>query len=103
MGRPFKTRIDANKIRKEKIRADWIIRRLQAHIAGKIELTVSQVKAADVLLRKIVPDVMTTRIEGELKHTYVVEVPAMMSREEWVERYSPKQIEGPVINGHGEP
>jgi hypothetical protein len=100
-GRPKKTRVNPDELRK-KIKASWIIGRLQAHIEGKIALTITQVKACDVLLRKIVPDVQTQHVVGELTHNFVIEVPPMLSREEWLARYSPsKQIEHQPANGGG--
>jgi hypothetical protein len=85
---------------RQKIRAAYLIRRLQLHAAGKINLTLSQVRAIDILLKKIVPDLTQASITGELMHKYVVEVPPLLSKDEWQKKYAlpkpaPRQL--PVI------
>lgn len=41
---------------REKIRASQLINRLQNHVDGKVEMGQTQVRAAEVLLRKCLPD-----------------------------------------------
>src|SRR5262245_24295830 len=72
---------------RQKIRAAHLIRRLQKHIDGKISLTMSQVRAIDILLRKIVPDLTQTTIAGELLHKAIVEVPPLLTKDEWLKKY----------------
>lgn len=50
---------------KEKIRAGVIMQRLLSHVEGDSEMSSTQVKAADILLRKIVPDLARTELTGE--------------------------------------
>lgn len=45
---------------KLKIKTTQIIRRLQKHIDGKLELSATQVSAAQTLLRKVIPDLAST-------------------------------------------
>jgi len=45
---------------REKIRTTQIMKRLQAHVFGEIELTPAQVRSAEVLLRKSLPDLSAT-------------------------------------------
>ena len=79
---------------RRKIRAAHLIRRLQMHIDGKLDtpLTMSQVRAIDILLRKIVPDLHQTTISGELTK-YVVEVPPLLTKDEWQKKYRPTTID----------
>jgi hypothetical protein len=49
----------------------------------------TQIRTAEILLRKCVPDLMQTDITGAFTHRYVVEAPAQLSRDEWVKEYSP--------------
>ena len=49
---------------KEKIRAGVIMDRLLSHVNGSIEMSSTQVKAADILLKKIVPDLARTEVTG---------------------------------------
>jgi len=50
---------------KDKIRAGVILDRLVKHVNGEIDMSNSQVRAADILLKKIVPDVARTEIAGD--------------------------------------
>jgi len=70
-----------------KIRAAYLIRRLQDHIKGKINLSPTQVRSIDILLRKIIPDLTQTSVTGELTTKYVVEVPPLLTKNEWLEKY----------------
>jgi hypothetical protein len=70
-----------------KIRGAYLIRRLQQHVAGKIKLTAEQVRSADILLRKIIPDLSQSSVTGEMTHKYVVEVPPLLTKDEWLKRY----------------
>ena len=49
---------------KEKIQASQIMNRLLRHVEGEIELSGTQVKAADILLKKVVPDLARTENTG---------------------------------------
>jgi hypothetical protein len=83
---------------REKIRASQLINRLQNHALGllKPELTISQVRAIEILLRKCVPDLAAAEIKSEQMHRYVVEIPPLLSDEECQEKYSSSSI--PVID-----
>jgi hypothetical protein len=38
-------------------------------------------------LRKCVPDLAAAEIKSEQTHRYVVEIPAVLTREQWLEKY----------------
>lgn len=59
---------------KEKIRAGAIMSRLLGHVEGVVEMSSTQVKAADILLRKIVPDLNRSEISGADGGPVVVEI-----------------------------
>jgi hypothetical protein len=46
-----------------KIQAAQLINRLQDHAAGKVDLSTTQVRAIEVLLRKTLPDLSDVRME----------------------------------------
>jgi len=46
-----------------KIQAAQLINRLQDHATGKVDLTSTQVRAIEVLLRKTLPDLSDVRME----------------------------------------
>jgi monomeric isocitrate dehydrogenase len=75
-----------------KIKTAWLIKRLQDHINGKLELSLSQVRAIGILLKKVVPDLTATEITGDVTHHYVVELPPTLELDEWKRRYSPTAL-----------
>ena len=69
------------------------------------DLSMAQVRAIDVLLKKVVPDLTRTLISADVNVRYVAELPKVLTRDEWVRKYgsgAPKLIEGTVTNGGGE-
>ena len=50
---------------RKKIQTTQLINRLQNHALGKVEMTPTQVKAVEVLLRKSVPDLSTVALGGD--------------------------------------
>jgi hypothetical protein len=72
---------------REKIRASKLINRLQKYAFGEISLTTTQLRAIEILLRKCIPDLAAAEIETEQTHRYVVEIPAVLTREQWLEKY----------------
>lgn len=49
-----------------KIQTSQIINRLQEHAFGKVDLSPTQVRAAEVLLRKTLPDLTATELSGSV-------------------------------------
>lgn len=49
---------------REKIQATQIINRLKAHFDGEVGLTSTQMKAAEILLKKSLPDLSATEVSG---------------------------------------
>lgn len=62
-GRPIGSRHQDDVRRK--IQASQLINRLQDHVDGKVDLESTQVKAAEILLRKSIPDLSTISGPGE--------------------------------------
>lgn len=52
---------------KSKIKASVIGLRLYQHMQGMVEMTPTQIKAADILLKKLVPDLNRTEHAGDKK------------------------------------
>lgn len=50
---------------KEKIKTSVIVDRLSRHIDGTLELSNSQIRAADILLKKMIPDMARTEFTGK--------------------------------------
>lgn len=53
---------------RERIRVGVLMRRLQNHALGKVEMTATQLKAAEILLRKAVPDMRAVEHSGTVNH-----------------------------------
>lgn len=50
---------------KQKIRASMLINRLQDHAFGNCEMSQTQLKAAEILLKKVAPDLARQELTGE--------------------------------------
>jgi hypothetical protein len=50
---------------RDKIRTSMLINRLQNHVAGRLEMTPTQLRAAEVLLKKTMPDRTAAEVTGE--------------------------------------
>lgn len=48
-----------------KIKTSQLINRLEDHALGKLELTATQIKAIEVLIRKTLPDLSAITLGGE--------------------------------------
>lgn len=63
----------AARIRKIEIDAEWrkriqtgvLLKRLEDHVVGKVDLTATQINAANILLRKSIPDLTATELTGK--------------------------------------
>jgi hypothetical protein len=81
---------------REKIRASKLINRLHKCAFGEISLTMTQLRAIEILLRKRLPDLAAAEIETEQTQRYVVEIPPLLENVEWQEKYGP-QIEDQTV------
>lgn len=52
-----------------RIRTGVLLTRLKKHALGEVEMTATQVKAAEVLLRKTLPDLKAVEHSGQVSHT----------------------------------
>lgn len=50
---------------REKIQTSQLVNRLMAHVNGEVELTSTQVRAAEVLLKKTLPDLSATELSND--------------------------------------
>lgn len=63
---------------RQKIQASQLINRLQSHAFGEVEMTPTQLKAAEILLKKSIPDLSTVTHQGDddggpVRHNITVE------------------------------
>lgn len=59
---------------RQRIKATQLMHRLEKHALGEIEMTLSQIRAAEILLRKVVPDLRQVEIRGSIEHRHVTEL-----------------------------
>lgn len=50
---------------REKIKIGVIIDRMMKHVDGEIDMSNTQLKAAEILLRKVAPDLARTELTGQ--------------------------------------
>jgi hypothetical protein len=70
-GRPM-NKLHQDDVRK-KIQASQLLNRLTDHAFGEVELSQSQIKAIEILLRKSLPDLSAVTISGDDKNPLMVE------------------------------
>ena len=79
---------------REKIQASMLIRALHDCVEGRNKMTSVQVRAAEVLLRKVVPDLAAVEYSGETTVKYEISSEPM-TVEEWkaeVKRAAPPPL-----------
>ena len=72
---------------REKIRASQLINRLHKCAFGEISLSTTQLRAIEILLRKCIPDLTAAEFKSERTHRYVVEIPGVLTKEQWLQKY----------------
>lgn len=58
---------------RERIRTSMLVRRLTKHVLGQVEMSPTQVRAAEVLLKKRLPDLSAVEHSGEMRTREIVE------------------------------
>lgn len=58
---------------RDKIQASQLVNRLQDHVDGKVELTATQLRAAEVLLKKSLPDLSSVEVTGDPENPLAIQ------------------------------
>lgn len=69
-----------------------LVKRLSDNAAGNLypELSPSQVRSIEILLKKVAPDLSAVEHTGEVTQNYVMLAPAVeATADEWASRYQP--------------
>ena len=69
-----------------KISTSQLVNRLMKHAKGEVKMDHSQVRAAEILLRKTLPDLTATELRGEVRNFVISAEP--LTEDEWVAQYS---------------
>jgi len=76
-----------------KIKITQILKYLGEHMEGLREMGPTQIQAAQILLRKVMPDLAAIEHTGEVKQTFAVS-PELPTMEEWEAEFgAPKQLD----------
>lgn len=54
---------------RRRIQATKIIEKMQAHVFGTEEMSATQIRAAEALLRKSMPDLSSIDLQAEMEHS----------------------------------
>lgn len=74
---------------RERIKTSMLMNRLTDHVLGKCELSQTQVRATEILLRKVLPDLAAIEHTGDVQTNYVVQMPAPVADlVEWQKQYA---------------
>ena len=62
---------------RDKIQASQLVNRLENHALGEVELSTTQIKAIEILLRKTIPDLSAVQVDGDgeggpLRHSFEI-------------------------------
>ena len=60
-----KTRVSHDQKTREKIQTSQLVNRLTNHALGEIELTATQLRAIEILLKKTLPDLSSVELKGD--------------------------------------
>jgi hypothetical protein len=96
---PDEVRAKIQAIKLVKALQDFIFETVDKNGRRLADLSMPQVRAIDVLLKKVVPDLTRTLISADLNVRYVAELPKVLTKSEWIAKYGtpdPKLIEGTI-------
>lgn len=74
-----------------KIKTSQLLNRLQDHGLGLVDMTSTQVRAIEIALRKVLPDLTSVESKNETTVRYVARVPDKApNAEAWQQQHSPE-------------
>lgn len=87
------SKVTLNEKWRERIRVSMLINRLTNHALGKVDLSQTQVRSIEILLRKVAPDLSAVDHTGDVTHRHVARLPEVSkSSAEWQAQYAPQSI-----------
>lgn len=57
---------------RDRIQTSMLLNRLEKHVLGDVEMSATQLRAAEILLKKSLPDLQAIEHSGELEQTVTV-------------------------------
>ncbi len=87
-------RLAQNDDTRQRIQTSQLINRLHGHVFDGVELSSTQLKAVEILLRKTLPDLTAAENKTEVLHRYVARLPEKLkSTEEWQKQHAQPTIQ----------
>lgn len=71
---PARNRPGLSEATRKRIKTSMIVNRLHDHIVGKVEMSATQVRSAEILLKKTLPDLATIDITGTIDGNHKLEI-----------------------------
>lgn len=78
-----------------KIKASQLLNRLQGHAFNELQMSATQIKAAEICLRKVLPDLASVEHSGEVTHNFI-EAPTVLTEEQWLQKRA-------IVSGPADP
>lgn len=76
-----------------KIKTSQLLNRLQDHGLGLVDMTSTQVRAIEIALRKVLPDLTSVESKNETTVRYVARLPEKAaSPDAWQQQYTPEPL-----------
>ncbi len=85
---PKRNRPGLSEATRKRIQTTMIVKQLEKHVLGKVEMTATQVTAALGLIRKTLPDLQSQEIKAEVKTRQNVINAEPMTTDEWESKYT---------------
>ena len=67
---PARNRKGLSENTRKRIQTTMIVKRLQNHILGTVEMTSTQIRAAEILLNRTLPAIKEEHITGKIEHEH---------------------------------
>jgi hypothetical protein len=79
----IRRKLEHDDLTRQRIKAAQIINRLQACINGTVKLSSEQIRCAEILLRKCLPDLIAAEVASQVTHRFCV-IPDTLPQDEWL-------------------
>lgn len=73
---------------RQTIKVSQLVNALNDHVVLAKEMSATQIRAAEVLLRKVMPDLASVEHSGEIVQNYVARMPEHTTASEWQKQHS---------------
>ncbi len=93
---PKRNRPGLSENTRKRIKTTMIVKRLIDHIDGNIELTATQIRAAEILLNKTLPNLQALEIDALVQQEQRIVTAEPMTIDEYADQYHLGAASGPT-------